>query len=176
MKERLLIVPRGLHPRTDGAYWAHSDLDGETRWRLLHDGWVEETDVIDGGRRVVQVFHPPRDAILRDEEEMMSEESKDRHEEIEKIEREQDAKRREAERAERKETEELVAHLAKRDQNDADVQEIARQVGVFCRGLDEANVKHGPGWKSNEDRKDAISSFVLHEVSRLRRKQEDEED
>jgi hypothetical protein len=67
----------------------------------------------------------------------------------------------------------VAAHLAGRDQNDADVQEIARQVGVFCRGLDEAGVKHG--YLRNSDRSDAVQFFILTEVQRLRDKQSEED-
>ena len=80
-------------------------------------------------------------------------------------------------RREKEEHEKMVAHIAQRDQNDADVQEIARQVGVFCRGLDEAKVVHPRnGLKPNEDRKDAIMGFVLSEIGRLRREQNEEKD
>lgn len=70
---------------------------------------------------------------------------------------------------EKREAEALAADLANRDQNDADVQEIARQVGVFCRGLDQADVKHRNF--RNSDRSDAVQFFILVEVNRLRDRQ-----
>lgn len=76
--------------------------------------------------------------------------------------------------SEEEEARRLAAHLAQRDQNDADVQEIARQIGVFCRGLDEAEVKHGP-FRDNRDRSDAIQYFVMVEVGSLRSRQRNEE-
>lgn len=76
-------------------------------------------------------------------------------------------------KAEAEENEQLAAHLAERDQNDSDVREIARQAGVFCRGLDDADMKH-TFVTENPDRRTAVQGFIIVEVGRLRDRQDQE--